>query len=41
MIVADTGRFLLLGVIPLAALAGALRIELLYAVSCVLGILTL
>lgn len=41
MITADVGRFLLLGLIPLAALAGVLRIELLYGISFGLGILTL
>ncbi len=40
MIVADLGRALLLGSIPLAAVAGVLRIEQLYAVSFLAAILT-
>jgi MFS family permease len=40
LIAADLGRALLLGLIPLAALFGVLRIELLYAVGFLTGILT-
>src|SRR5205085_367298 len=39
MIAADLGRALLLGSIPLAALFGALRIEHLYAVALLAGVL--
>ena len=40
LIAADLGRALLLGLIPLAALFGVLRIELLYAVGFLTGVLT-
>jgi MFS family permease len=40
LIVADVGRFLLLGLIPLAAVLGILRIELLYLVGILTGALT-
>ena len=40
LIVADIGRALLLGSIPLAAIAGALRIEQLYLVGILTGALT-
>src|ERR1700716_1208334 len=40
LIVADIGRALLLGSIPLAAVAGALRIEQLYLVAILTGALT-
>lgn len=40
LIVADLGRAGLLAAIPLAALAGGLRIELLYAVAFLAGVLT-
>jgi predicted MFS family arabinose efflux permease len=39
LIAADLGRAILLGVVPLAALLGVLRIELLYAVTFLAGIL--
>jgi MFS family permease len=41
MIVADIGRALILGTIPAAALLGILRIEQLYAVAFLTGLLTL
>src|SRR5438067_5435464 len=41
MIIADIGRALLLGTIPAAALLGRLRIEQLYAVTFLTGLLTL
>jgi MFS family permease len=41
MIAADLGRALLLGTIPLAAVLGVLRIEQLYAVALLTGVLTL
>ncbi|GCE26018.1 MFS transporter [Dictyobacter alpinus] len=41
MILADFGRALLLGVIPLAAVLGGLRIELLYLVTFLISILTI
>jgi MFS family permease len=40
LIGADLGRALILGSIPLAALLGVLRIELLYVVAALVGILT-
>jgi MFS family permease len=40
LIGADLGRALILGTIPLAAVLGALRIELLYVVAALVGILT-
>jgi MFS family permease len=40
LILADLGRALILGSIPLAALLGVLRIELLYIVAALVGILT-
>jgi MFS family permease len=40
LIVADVGRFVLLGSIPLGALFGMLRIEQLYAVGLLAGVLT-
>jgi MFS family permease len=40
LIVADLGRALLLGSVPLAALAGVLHIEQLYAVAALTGILS-
>src|ERR1700687_1140274 len=40
MIVADVGRALLLGSIPVAALLGILRIEQLYVVGLLSGVLT-
>jgi MFS family permease len=40
LVVADLGRALLLGLIPAAALAGFLRIELLYGVGFLVGVLT-
>jgi MFS family permease len=41
LIVADLGRAVLLAILPLAALAGWLRIELLYAVALAVGTLSL
>ncbi len=41
LIAADLGRGLLLGLIPLAALAGLLRIEQLYLIAFVMGTLSL
>jgi Na+/melibiose symporter-like transporter len=41
MIATDLGRAALLSAIPLAALAGGLRIELLYAVALLVGVLSL
>lgn len=41
MILSDFGRALLLGAIPLAALLGGLRIELLYLVTLLISILTI
>ena len=40
MIVADLGRAVIIGSVPLAAVFGALRIEQLYAVAFLAGILT-
>ncbi len=40
LIAADVGRAVLLLAIPLASLAGALRIEILYAVALLVGLLT-
>jgi MFS family permease len=41
LVLADLGRALLLGLVPVAALAGWLRIELLYAVALAVGVLNL
>ena len=40
LILADAGRALLIGAIPMAALLGSLRIELLYVVALLVGVLT-
>ncbi len=40
LILADTGRALLIGSVPVAALLGVLRMELLYAVALLTGVLT-
>jgi MFS family permease len=40
MVAADVGRALLLGVVPLAAAVGTLRIDLLYTVAFLAGVLT-
>ncbi len=41
LIIADAGRFILLSLIPLAFLLGILRIELLYLLTFLVGVLTL
>jgi MFS family permease len=40
MVASDLGRALLIGLVPVAALAGALRMELLYGIAFAAGILT-
>lgn len=40
LVFADAGRALLVGAVPVAALLGVLRIELLYAVALLVGVLT-
>jgi MFS family permease len=40
LILSDIGRALLLGIIPLAALLGALRMEVLYVVEFLVGVMT-